>query len=56
MNENQESIDQQNESEQPRLQGGFLERLEKEFDWNLIFVVSIWLFLFATSFLIFISA
>lgn len=55
MIENQQNINQQNESEQQSLQGNFLERLEKEYDWNLIFVVSIWLFLFATSFFIFIS-
>lgn len=33
----------------------FLARLEREFDWNLIGIVSIWLFLFATFFLIFVK-
>ncbi len=56
MSDNPEKINHSVETEHQGFQGSFFQRLEKEFDWNLIFVVSIWLFLFATSFLIFISA
>ncbi len=33
----------------------FIEKVEQEFDWNLIMLVSIWIFLLTTFFLIFIS-
>lgn len=33
----------------------FLEKVEQEFDWNLITLVSIWIFLFTTFFLIFVG-
>ncbi|MDN5278813.1 MAG: hypothetical protein PWR01_2778 [Clostridiales bacterium] len=39
--------------ENPAEKSTFLDRVENEFDWNLIGIVSIWLFLFATAFLIF---
>jgi hypothetical protein len=33
----------------------FLEKVEQEFDWNLITIVSIWIFLMSTYFLIYVG-
>ncbi len=33
---------------------GIVEKVEKEFDWNLVFLISTWMFLLITGFLIFI--
>jgi len=52
MNQEIEESQQKEESDFSTL----LERFESEFDWNLIGIVSIWLFLLATFFLIFQSA
>jgi len=33
----------------------FIEKVEQEFDWNLISIVSIWIFLISTYFLIYVG-
>ncbi|EKD82283.1 MAG: hypothetical protein ACD_39C01389G0002 [uncultured bacterium] len=33
----------------------FLEKVEQEFDWNLIAIVSVWIFMLTTFFLIFVG-
>ncbi len=33
----------------------FLEKVEQEFDWNLISIVSVWIFLLTTFFLIYVG-
>lgn len=43
------------ENESQHEPAGLVEKLEKEFDWNLILIVSVWLFLLATVFLLFIG-
>ncbi len=43
--ENKESLEEINQN--------LLETLENSFDWNLIFILSIWIFLLSTFFLIY---
>jgi len=33
----------------------FLEKVEQEFDWNLISLISVWIFLLTTYFLIYVG-
>ncbi|MEW6711787.1 MAG: hypothetical protein AB1403_18335 [Candidatus Riflebacteria bacterium] len=52
MSENNQPVTPENKEEPV----GLIQRLESDFDWNIIGVISIWFFLFATAFLIFQSA
>jgi hypothetical protein len=42
-------------SEETKDTRSFLEKVEQEFDWNLIAIVSVWIFMLTTFFLIFVG-
>ncbi|EKD82852.1 MAG: hypothetical protein ACD_39C01044G0002 [uncultured bacterium] len=42
-------------SEENKDNRSFLQKIEKEFDWNLIALVSVWIFMLTTFFLIFVG-